>query len=119
MLVIALGFLAGIAHMVWDLRLFMNDEVEIAVRQLLLDSISLLALVELFRTIASYRQEGRVRVRFIVDTVIIIMLNEVLSIWLKGTTFFQTAPLLLIIITLIGVRVMSIRYSPQRKQIKE
>jgi uncharacterized membrane protein (DUF373 family) len=110
--VILLAFLGGIIKTFLDLQLLLTQSVGVALRQILLDVLTLLAVVEVLKTTNGYLTDGRVRVTFIVDTVLIVMLNEVISVWFKGTTITGEAPLLLILLVLIIVRVLAIRWSP-------
>lgn len=111
-LVILVGFFGGILKTFWDLKLLLNHSVEESLRQLLLNVITLLAVVEVIKTALSYLSDGRVRVTFIVDTVLIVMLNEIISSWFKGVSFQTWASLLIIILMLIIVRIFAIRFSP-------
>lgn len=113
LVVVALiGFFGGIVKTLIGLQLLFDHNVEEAMRELLLNVITLLAVVEVIRTVMSYLSEGRVKVTFIVDTVLIVMLNEVISLWFKGPTFTSIGILVIIIITLIFVRLLAIRFSP-------
>jgi uncharacterized membrane protein (DUF373 family) len=110
--VILIGFAGGIIKTFFDLRLLLYTSVEIALRQLLLNVITLLAVVEVVRTVMSYLSEGRVKVTYIVDTVLIVMLNEVISLWFKGPDINSVISLGLIITILIFVRLLAIKFSP-------
>ena len=110
--VVLLGFLGGIIKTFLDLQLLFHASVEEALRQLLLNVITLLAVVEIIKTVISYLTEGRVKVTYIVDTVLIVMLNEVISIWFKGPELDAVVILSIIILTLIVVRFIAIKFSP-------
>lgn len=111
--VILIGFLGGIIKTFIDLRMLLYAGVEEALRQLLLNVMTLLAVIEVVKTVLSYLTDGRVRVTYIVDTVLIVMLNEIISIWFKGDTAVQNVfALMLIVLTLIIVRFFAIRFSP-------
>lgn len=111
-LVIVIGMMGGIIKTLYDLRMLFDKSVEESLRQLLLNVITLLAVVEVVRTVMSYLSEGRVKVTFIVDTVLIVMLNEVISLWFKGPSFSQVTLLGSIITILIVVRLLAIKFSP-------
>lgn len=111
-LVSLIGLFFGIIRTLIDLQLFLHHNVEESLRQLLLNVITLLAVVEVIKTIMSYLTEGRVKVTYIVDTVLIVMLNEVISLWFKGPSFYSVLVLIIIISLLIMVRLLAIRFSP-------
>jgi uncharacterized membrane protein (DUF373 family) len=86
--------------------------VEVALRQVLVDTLTLLAVVEVLKTTRAYCSDGRVRVTFIIDTVLVVMLTEVISRWFSGGDWQQFAMLGGILITLGIMRIVAVRYSP-------
>jgi len=113
--VLLLSLLAGVAKMAWDLRLFWAGELEVALRRIIIDALIVLAVVEVFRTVLAYFTEGRVKVTFIVDAVLVVMLTEVISLWFKGGTWEAFGSIAVLILTLGVMRIMAIRYSPTAK----
>jgi uncharacterized membrane protein (DUF373 family) len=111
-LTILLGLAGGVVKTFLDLRLLLSADVEVALRQVLVDTLTLLAVVEVLKTTLTYCSDGRVRVTFIVDTVLVVMLTEVISRWFTGGEWHQFSILGGILITLGLIRVMAIRYSP-------
>jgi uncharacterized membrane protein (DUF373 family) len=79
---------------------------------MLLDVDFIIAMVVVENTILGYRQDGRVHVRYIVDTVLIILLNEVVSAWFMHPTIERIGSLAIIIITLAIVRITVTRWAP-------
>ena len=112
MLVILLSLLAGVARMARDLSLLWTIELEAALRRIIIDALILLAVVEVFRTVLAYFTEGRVKVTFIVDTVLMVMITEVISLWFKGGGWEKFVSIALLLVTLGIMRIMAIRYSP-------
>lgn len=112
MLVILLSLLAGVARMARDLSLLWSIELEAALRRIIIDALILLAVVEVFRTVLAYFTEGRVKVTFIVDTVLMVMITEVISLWFKGGGWEGFVSIALLLVTLSIMRVIAIRYSP-------
>lgn len=110
--VVLLGFLGGVIKTLVDLELLLKTSVENALRELLLNVLTLLAVIEVVKTALSYLSDGRVRVTYIVDTVLIVMLNEVISSWFKSVGIETWIPLVLVLMTLIIVRVLAIKFSP-------
>jgi len=111
-LTILLGLAGGVAKTFLDLRLLLSADVEIALRQVLVDALTLLAVVEVLKTTLAYCSEGRVRVTFIIDTVLVVMLTEVISRWFTGGEWHQFAILGGILLTLGLMRIVAVRYSP-------
>ena len=111
-LTILLGLAGGVVKTFLDLRLLLSTDVEVALRQVLVDTLTLLAVVEVLKTTLAYCSDGRVRVTFIIDTVLVVMLTEVISRWFTSGEWQQFAILGGIILTLGVMRIVAIRYSP-------
>ncbi len=102
----------GVAKTFLDLGLLLRSPVEVALRQIILDTLIILAVVELFKTTLTYFSEGRVKVTFIVDTILVVMLTEVIAQWFKGGEVTHLAVLGATILTLGVMRVLAVRFSP-------
>lgn len=103
---------AGVVRTFLDIGLLLHEKVEVALRQVLVDTLILLAVVEVFKTTLTYFSEGRVKVTFIVDTILVVMLTEVISEWFKGSDWTELAMLGAILLTLGIMRVLAVRWSP-------
>lgn len=111
-LTILVGLAGGVVKTFLDLRLLLSADVEVALRQVLVDTLTLLAVVEVLKTTRAYCSDGRVRVTFIIDTVLVVMLTEVISRWFSGGDWHQFVILGGILITLGLMRIVAVRYSP-------
>ncbi|MBK5281562.1 MAG: phosphate-starvation-inducible PsiE family protein [Nitrospiraceae bacterium] len=80
-LTILLGLAGGVVKTFLDLRLLLSADLDIALRHIIVDALTLLAVVEVLKTTLTYCSDGRVRVTFIVDTVLVVMLTEIISRW--------------------------------------
>ncbi|MBI3607579.1 MAG: phosphate-starvation-inducible PsiE family protein [Nitrospirae bacterium] len=103
---------AGIIAVALELRELLVRDVEEVLRHMLVGILLLLAVIEVFKTTLAYLAEGRVKVTFIVDTILVVMLTEIIALWLKGGTWTAFGLLLGVIAALAGLRVMTIRFSP-------
>lgn len=112
MLTLLTALTGGALKAFWDLRLLVDHSVEIVLRQVIINTLMLLAVVEVFKTTVTYFREGRVKVTFIVDTILVVMLTEVISQWFKGGDWQPLAVLCGILLILGVVRVMAVRWSP-------
>ena len=111
-LTILLALTGGVIKTLLDLTLLLHNPVEVALRQIIIDTLILLAVVEVFKTTLTYFSEGRVKVTFIVDTILVVMLTEVISEWFKGVHVEQFAILGVILLALAVIRVLAVRFSP-------
>jgi uncharacterized membrane protein (DUF373 family) len=113
LLIICLALIVGIYKTGYDLYQSLGKSVDKILQGILLDIVFIVALVEITITILGYLKDGSVRVRYIVDTILIIMLNEVVSLWFKHPSLEQAIGLCLIIATLAAVRITCIKFSPK------
>jgi uncharacterized membrane protein (DUF373 family) len=116
-LTILLALTGGVIKTLLDLTLLLHNPVEVALRQIIIDTLILLAVVEVFKTTLTYFSEGRVKVTFIVDTILVVMLTEVISEWLKGVHVEQFVVLGVILLALAAIRVLAVRFSPTYGEI--
>jgi uncharacterized membrane protein (DUF373 family) len=102
----------GALKTLWDIRLLLDHSAEVVLRQVIVNTLILLAIVEVFKTTVTYFREGRVKVTFIVDTILVVMLTEVISQWFKGGDWQALTVLCGVLLVLGIVRVMAVRWSP-------
>lgn len=110
---ILLAVLAGIIYTFYDLRLIFITEFHTAFRTFLVDVLTVLAIVEILRTALAYFTEGRVKVTYIIDTVMVTVLTEVMAFWYKEMDWQQLAMVIILVLSLALVRVIAVRYSPR------
>jgi uncharacterized membrane protein (DUF373 family) len=105
-LVVVIAALAvGVFKAGYDVVTSLHKSLEIILQHLLIDIVFIIALIEITIIILSYLKDGRVILRYIVDAILIIMVNEVVSLWFRKPTLAQTGSLAIIIVTLVVVRV--------------
>jgi uncharacterized membrane protein (DUF373 family) len=110
LVVIIAALVIGVYKSGYDLFHSLNQPLEYILQHILLDTVFIAALVELSITILGYLKDGRVHVRYIIDTIFIIMLNEVVSLWFKKPTFAQVGGICLTIAVLALVRISVVRF---------
>jgi uncharacterized membrane protein (DUF373 family) len=112
--VILVAILAGVLHSMYDIRLiFLMAPVD-AFKTVLIDVLTVLALVEIFRTALAYFTEGRVKVTYIIDTVIVTLLTEVMAFWFKEMEWQEVAMVITLVLSLAIVRIVAVRFSPRK-----
>lgn len=118
LIVTILTALAGGVLMTFlELHLLFSSPLEIALRQVIVNTLILLAIVEVFKTTLTYFSEGRVKVTFIVDTILVVMLTEVISMWFKDASLEKWSILGGILLALAIVRVVAVQWSPTKSDI--
>ncbi len=113
---ILLAILAGIAWTFYDLRLIFNHDFHGAFRTILVDVLTVLAVVEVLRTALAYFTEGRVKVTYIIDTVMVTVLTEVMAFWYREMEWQKVAMVIVLVLSLAAVRIIAVRFSPRRQQ---
>ena len=113
---ILLALAGGVVMTFLGLELLFSQPLEVVLRQVIVNTLILLAIVEVFKTTLTYFSEGRVKVTFIVDTILVVMLTEVISQWFKEAHLAQWGILGGIIITLALTRVVAVQWSPTQTE---
>ncbi len=110
--IIIAALLIGIFKSGTDLFRSLHDPLESILQKMLLDVVFIVALVEISITVLGYLKDGYVHVRYIVDTILIIMLNEIVSLWFKHPQLNEMIGIAVIVVTLAAVRVVVTRFAP-------
>jgi uncharacterized membrane protein (DUF373 family) len=108
------AILAGIGYTFYDLRLVLRLEFHYFFKTILVDMLTVLAMVEVLRTALAYFTVGRVKVTYIIDTVIVTVLTEVMAFWYREMEWEQIAMVIALVLSLAGVRIIAVRFSPRR-----
>ncbi|HHD12054.1 MAG TPA: hypothetical protein ENK42_06405 [Deltaproteobacteria bacterium] len=86
-------------------------------KDVLMNALMVLALLEVVKTSLTYFSAGRVKVTYIIDTVIVVVLTEVMGFWFKEIALERFIMVISLIFALIGARILAIKYSPSREEI--
>ena len=81
-------------------------------KSLLVNILLLLALLEVSRTILTYFTLGRVKVTYIVDSVLAVLLSETLVTWFSNEPLSRYIELVMVLLALTILRVYAIQYHP-------
>ena len=77
-------------------------------------SIRPVAVVEVLRTALAYFTEGRVKVTYIIDTVMVTVLTEVMAFWYKEMEWEELGMVIALVLSLALIRIFAVRFSPRR-----
>jgi uncharacterized membrane protein (DUF373 family) len=111
---ILVAILAGIGCIIYDMRLIFQQSFHAAFKTIMVDMLTVLAIVEVLRTALAYFTEGRVKVTYIIDTVIVTVLTEVMAFWYKEMDWQEIAMIILLVLSLACIRIIAVRFSPRR-----
>ena len=113
------GLAGGVLRIFVNLEAIVTDPLEHVFRQLIVDTLIILAIVEVFKTTVTYFSEGRVKVTFIVDTILVVMLTEIISKWFSEARLEQWMILGGILVVLAIIRVVAVQWSPTKTELPE
>ncbi|HNP27410.1 MAG: phosphate-starvation-inducible PsiE family protein [Nitrospira sp.] len=113
---ILVGLAGGVLRIFMSLEAIVTAPLEQVFRQLIVDTLIILAIVEVFKTTVTYFSEGRVKVTFIVDTILVVMLTEIISKWFSEAHLDQWMILGGILVVLAIIRVVAVQWSPTRTE---
>jgi uncharacterized membrane protein (DUF373 family) len=108
--------LAGTAYTVYDFRLIFSKPFHEAFRTILIDILTVLAIMEILRTALAYYSYGRVKVTYIIDAVLVTTLTEILAFWYRDIEWEKLFMALALVLSLALVRIIAIRFSPLREK---
>ena len=112
-LALALWMFAGILRLVLDAASSLNLDWATAAERALTKALVILALLEVIRTLQAYLKVGRVRVTFILDTALVVLIGELMGLWFKDYTPEKVFLGLLVIVSLVALRIVTARHSPE------
>ena len=112
-IVILIAILAGIAYTIYDFHLMLNRPFKEAFKSILIDTVTLMAIIEVFRTAMAYYSEGRVKVTHIIDSVIVTILIEAMTFWYQDLNFKQLVSVVVLVLSLAVVRLIAVRFPPR------
>ena len=114
-LAILSGMLGSVIITILHLRLLFSMDIEHALRIIIIDVLTILAVLEMFKTTLAYFSEGRVKVTYIIDTVIVVMVTEIMACLFRDIDPYKMGMLTFLVLTLCVMRVFTVKYSPSIK----
>ena len=114
LIITMIALVVGVIKSGVDLVTSLRQPLDYILQNMLLDVVFIVALVEITITILGYLKDGHVHVRYIVDTILIIMLNEIVSMWFKHPKLENAISLSIIVAVLAAVRISVTRFAPRK-----
>ena len=112
-LTLGLWMLGGIVQLLLGLRGLPDNRWAGLAEQVIINSLILLALLEVIRTLQAYLLLGRVRVTFILDTALVVLIGELMGLWFREYAPEKVMLGLGVIAALVILRIVTTRYSPE------
>ena len=112
MLALYLWIGAGILSLLASLPDILKNGWAYIAEHIIVDIVLILAVLELIRILQSYLALGRVKVTFILDVALVVLIGELMSLWYKEYTLMEVGLHIAVITVLALLRIVSIRFSP-------
>ena len=111
-IVLCVWMVAGGASMLRALPAAFSQNWPAAAEQVIIDGLILLALLEVIRTLQAYLRLGRVRVTFILDTALVVLIGELMGLWFREYAPEKVLLGIGVIVALVVLRIVTARFSP-------
>ncbi|SDY51771.1 phosphate-starvation-inducible PsiE family protein [Nitrosomonas sp. Nm33] len=112
MLVLYFWIGTGILSLMSNLPHIFKGEWANVAEHIITDVVLILAVLELIRILQSYLAVGRVKVTFILDVALVVLIGELIGLWYKAYTLTEVGLHISVIAVLTLLRIVSIRFSP-------
>jgi len=112
MIITSVWIFSGILALVVNLSHVFEQGWEPVAHHSVMKIITMLSLLELLRTLYSYLQLGRVKVTFILDGALVVLIVELMGLWYREYTSMDVILSLVVIVTLVLLRIVTSKYSP-------
>jgi uncharacterized membrane protein (DUF373 family) len=113
LILLCLALIVGVVKSGYDLFTSLGEPLERILQKMLLDTVFIVALLEISITILGYLKDGQVHVRYIVDTILIIMLNEIVALWFRHPSLQDMIGISVVVVALAGIRIAVTRFAPR------
>lgn len=119
MLAVGLWMLAGVVQLFVHLPTVFTKGWTATAEHAIISCLLLLALLEVVRTLQAYLSLGRVRVTFILDTALVVLIGELMGLWFREYAPEKVLLSLGVIAALVGLRIATARFSPEPAYARE
>jgi len=110
---LCLWMLAGALHMFAALKELLTEPWPAIAEHMIVHALIMLALLELIRTLQAYLTLGRVRVTFILDTALVVLIGELMGLWFREYSPEKVLLGMGVIVTLVILRIVTVKFSPE------
>lgn len=111
--VLCLWMIAGILNMLMAFMTIPESSWTDLAEHSIISSLIMLALLEVIRTLQAYLTLGRVRVTFILDTALVVLIGELMGLWFREYALEKVLLGLGVIIALVMLRIVTAKFSPE------
>lgn len=122
LVILLVGMALGVANVGYELlkgieHLFLDQSLHKTLKDLVINVLIVLAVLELLRTVRAYFSEGRLKVTYVVDTALVVVVTEIMGFWYREVEVKRVALAIALMLALMVVRILAIRFSPKRREL--
>ncbi|MBN1134018.1 MAG: phosphate-starvation-inducible PsiE family protein [Methanosarcinaceae archaeon] len=112
--ILLISLLIGVVQIILTVpRLLSSDGLDLVFYQIVTKSLTLFVVIEFFKTFHDYSKYERIKLTFIIDATILIVLREVsVGLFTRDLDYMMILALSVLLTVMGAVRVMAVRYSP-------
>lgn len=110
---LSLWMCAGVLRMLFGLAEIRTGVWTQLAEHVVVDSLVILALLEVVRTLQAYLTLGRVRVTLILDTALVVLIGELMGLWFREYAPEKVLLSLAVIVSLVALRIATMKISPE------
>jgi uncharacterized membrane protein (DUF373 family) len=112
MIAIYLWMASGFINLLLGLYHSYPDNWTHGAESMIKDTVIILASFELIRVFQSYLLIGRVKVTFILDVALVVLIGELISLWYAEYDANEVLLSIFVIASLIALRIITTKFSP-------
>ena len=112
MISIYLWIIGGVSNLLRHLYAYGLAGWSHGAEEMIKDVVIILAALELIRTLQSYLVLGRVKVTFILDAALVVLIGELISLWYGEYSSSEVIVNISVISVLTILRIVTTKYSP-------
>ncbi len=117
MIAIYLWIFLGFSNLLVDLfHAYQNNSWSHGAETMIKDVVILLASLELIRLFQSYLMLGRVKVTFILDVALVVLIGELISLWYREYEINEVLLSIFVITILTALRIVTTKFSPDNSE---
>lgn len=112
MIAIYLWMAFGIVNLLLNLYQSFPNKWSHGAEVMIKDIVIILASLELIRVFQAYLLMGRVKVTFILDVALVVLIGELISLWYREYNMNEVFMSIFVIAILVALRIVTIKFSP-------
>ncbi len=112
MMAIYLWMAAGLINLLLTLYHSFPDKWSHGAEIMIKDIVIILASLELIRVFQAYLFMGRVKVTFILDVALVVLIGELISLWYREYSMSEVFMSIFVVSVLVVLRIVTTKFSP-------